>query len=64
MKVNLFQMMQKKCNLENLKNIFYYYSIFLIKIYDSKKVTNIFNNNLIRNNTFIEIMKNLMYDKR
>lgn len=62
MKVNLFQMMQKKCNLENLKNIFYYYSIFLIKIYD-KKVTNIFNNNLIRNNTFIE-MKNLMYDKR
>lgn len=26
MKVNLFQMMQKKCNLENLKNIFYYYS--------------------------------------
>lgn len=64
MKVNLFQMMQKKCNLENLKNIFYYYSIFLIKIYDSKKVINIFNNNLIRNNTFIEIMKNLMYDKR
>lgn len=64
MKINLFQMMQKKCNLENLKNIFYYYSIFLIKIYDSKKVTNIFNNNLIRNNTFIEIMKNLMYDKR
>lgn len=64
MKVNLFQMMQKKCNLENLKNIFYYYSIFLIKIYDSKKVINIFNNNLIRNNTFIEIMKNLMYGKR
>lgn len=64
MKVNLFQMMQKKCNLENLKNIFYYYFIFLIKIYDSKKIINIFNNNLIRNNTFIEIMKNLMYDKR
>lgn len=37
---------------------------FFIKVYDSKKVTNIFNNNLIRNNTFIEIMKNLMYDKR
>lgn len=37
---------------------------FFIKVYNSKKVTNIFNNNLIRNNTFIEIMKDLMYNKR